>query len=362
MSIAAGRWCRLLPLIALLALPVAGAGCSTLGYYWQAFGGQMELTRKARPIAEVIADPATAGDLKLRLERVHEIREFASRALALPDNGSYRRYADLKRHFVVWNVFAAPEFSVQPREWCFPVAGCVGYRGYFAQADAEAFAARLRREGLDVYTDGVPAYSTLGWLDDPVLNTFIGYPDTELARLIFHELSHQVAYAKGDSTFNESFAVAVETEGVKRWIDAKGTPEQRAAFDAYQQRRQDFAALVERHRDALAQLYGGGLPPEPMRVEKARAFDAMRADYTALKQRWEGFAGFDEWFAQPLNNAQLGSVAIYTQLVPGFQRLLAGSGGDLPRFYAEVKALAKLPEHDRRAALGAPPVERVSAR
>jgi predicted aminopeptidase len=353
---------RYLPLIALLALPAAGAGCSTLGYYWQAVGGQMELVRKARPIPEVIADPATAGDLKLRLERVREIREFASRALALPDNGSYRQYADLKRHFVVWNVFAAPELSVQPKEWCFPVAGCVGYRGYFAQADAEAFAAGLRRERLDVYVGGVPAYSTLGWLDDPVLSTFIQYPETELARLIFHELSHQVAYARGDTTFNESFAVTVETEGVKRWIDAKGSPEQRAAFDAAQQRRRDFAALVQRHRDRLAQLYGSGLPPERMRGEKVRALDAMRADYDALKRQWGGFAGFDWWFEQPLNNAQLASVAIYTQMVPGFERLLAGSGGDLPRFYAEVKSLAKLPKGERHAALGVALAERVTVR
>jgi predicted aminopeptidase len=362
MPIPARRLYQLVPPIALLALPVAAAGCSTLGYYWQAFGGQMELVRKARPIPEVIADPATAGDLKVRLERVREIRDFASRALALPDNGSYRQYADLKRHFVVWNVFATPEFSVQPKEWCFPVAGCVNYRGYFAQADAEAFAAGLRRDDLDVYVGGVPAYSTLGWLDDPVLNTFIQYPDTELARLIFHELSHQVAYAKGDSTFNESFAVAVEIEGVKRWIDAKGTPEQRAAFAAAQQRRRDFAALVQRHRDSLAQVYAGGLPPERMRAEKARALDAMRADYAALKQQWGGFAGFDWWFAQPLNNAQLASVALYTQLVPAFQRLLADSNGDLPRFYAEVKALAKLPERERHAALGVALAERVTAR
>jgi predicted aminopeptidase len=195
-----------------------------------------------------------------------------------------------------------------------------------------------------------------------VLSTFIQYPETELARLIFHELSHQVAYARGDTTFNESFAVTVETEGVKRWIDAKGSPEQRAAFDAAQQRRRDFAALVQRHRDRLAQLYGSGLPPERMRGEKARALDAMRADYDALKRQWGGFAGFDWWFEQPLNNAQLASVAIYTQMVPGFERLLAGSGGDLPRFYAEVKSLAKLPEGERHAALGVALAERVTVR
>lgn len=352
MQLLARSWWKFLVLALVLALLAAGAGCSTLGYYWQAFDGQMELVRKARPIPKVIADPGTAQDLRVRLEGAREIRDFASRALSLPDNGSYRRYADLKRQYVVWNVFATAEFSVQPREWCFPVAGCVGYRGYFAQAGARAFAAGLRSEGEDVYVAGVPAYSTLGWLDDPVLNTFVDYPQAELARLIFHELSHQVAYAAGDSTFNESFAVAVETEGVQRWIAAHGTPEERAAFEAAQRRRGEFNTLVAHYRDQLAQLYASGLAPEPMRSEKARMLAAMRADYAALKQQWNGFAGYDWWFAQPLNNAQLASVAIYTQLVPQFQRLLAESGGDLPRFYAKVQALAKLPEAERRAGLG----------
>jgi len=358
MPLFARRGSKLLLLALLAALLAAGAGCSTLGYYWQAFDGQMELVRKARPIPEVIADPATAQELKVRLEHARQIRDFASSALSLPDNGSYRRYADLKREYVVWNVFASAEFSVQPREWCFPVAGCVGYRGYFAQAGADAFAASLRRADGDVYVAGVPAYSTLGWLDDPVLSTFVTYPRTELARLVFHELSHQIAYAPGDSTFNESFAVTVETEGVQRWLAAYGTPEERAAVELAQRRRAGFIALVGRHRERLAQLYASGLAPAPMRVEKARAFDAMRADYAALKQQWGGFPGYDWWFEQPLNNAQLASVAIYTQLVPGFQRLLADSGGDLPRFYATVEALAKLPEAQRRAALGA---ERISA-
>jgi predicted aminopeptidase len=354
---AAPRGVRHGPMLArlalLAALAAAMSGCSTLGYYWQAFDGQMELVRKARPVPDVIADPATAPELKDRLEQARQIRDFASRELRLPDNASYRRYADLKREYVVWNVFATDAFSIEARQWCFPVAGCVGYRGYFAQADAEAFAAELRRGEGDVYVAGVPAYSTLGWLSDPLLNTFIDYPRTELARLMFHELAHQVAYAPGDTVFNESFAVTVENEGVRRWLAAHGTPQERAAFESAQRRRDDFIALIAEYRARLARLYASGLAPAAMRVEKARAFEAMRADYAALKQRWGGYSGYDDWFAQPLNNAQIASVAFYTELVPAFERLLAASGGDLPRFYAQVAALAQLAQVQRREALGA---------
>ena len=336
----------------VILLGLAGfAGCSTLGYYLQAFNGQMELNRKARPIPQVLDDEHTPAELKKRLEHVQEIRRFASHDLALPDNGSYRRYADLQRPYVVWNVFATKEFSVVPQQWCFPIAGCVGYRGYFAQEAADAFAAQQRKAGLDVYVGGVPAYSTLGWMDDPVLNTFIRYPDTEIARLVFHELAHQLVYLPGDSTFNESFATTVELEGVKRWLAVQGTPEQLAEFQAAQARKRDFAELVTRYRDKLELLYASGIDAQAMHSAKAQTFEQMLADYQALRAQWGGFAGYDWWFAQPLNNAQIASVAMYTQLVPGFQKLLADSGGDLPRFYQAVKALAKMPEKERLAVL-----------
>jgi predicted aminopeptidase len=341
--------------LALLLLAGVGAlatGCSTMGYYWQALDGQMALVRATRPIGEVIGDPLTGDALKHKLERVQMMREFASRELALPDNGSYRRYADLHRGYVVWNVFAAPELSVEPKEWCFPVAGCVGYRGYFKEAAAQAFVQGLEKDGLDVYVAGVPAYSTLGWLDDPVLNTFIDYPEAELARLIFHELSHQVAYAPGDSMFNESFAASVENEGVVRWIARHGSPEQRGAFEAAQQRKSEFAQLVGSYRSRFAAAYAAGPDDAQRRAAKQRLQREMRADYARLKQAWGGFAGYDWWFEQPLNNAQLASVALYTELVPAFQRLLVECNGDLPRFYARVKELTKLPEAQRHAALG----------
>jgi len=329
----------------------SAAGCSSVDYYFQALNGQMELTRKARPIPDVIADPATTPELKAKLGDVVRMRDFATQELQLPNNGSYRRYADIGRPYVVWNVFAAPEFSVQAKEWCFPFAGCVGYKGYFSKAGAEQLAAELRAQHYDVFVGGVPAYSTLGWLDDPVLNTFIRYPNTEIARLMFHELAHQTIYVKGDSTFNESFAVTVEREGVDRWLAAHGTEAQRREFDQQRTRGQAFGELVEKYRSRLAELYAEPLDAEAMRARKQEVLGQMRVEYERMKQSWNGFSGYDWWFEQPLNNAQLASIAIYTQLVPAFARILKDNGGNLERFYAEVKRVAALPKAQRDAIL-----------
>jgi predicted aminopeptidase len=336
----------------LMAAAVAlAAGCSTLGYYYQAARGQLSLSSAAQPIGVVLQDPATPPDLRSRLETARSIREYASGDLKLPANGSYRKYADLKRPFVVWNVFAAPEFSVRLREWCFPVAGCVGYKGWFDEKAANAFAEDLRREGYDVFVYGVPAYSTLGWFDDPLLNTFIGYPRAELARLIFHELAHHVAYASGDSTFNESFATAVELEGVRRWLVQAGTEAERAEFEAMQSRRRDFLALIEHTRGRLDAAYAQPLDAAARHAAKAAEFDRLRESYGELKRRWGGFRGYDRWFAQGLGNAHLASVATYTQRVPAFDALLAREHGDLEHVYAQAKRLARLPAADRDAAL-----------
>lgn len=327
------------------------AGCSGVGYYYQAASGQFALSHAARPLPAVLTDPATPPDLRARLETARALRDYASTELKLPDNESYRTYADLKRPFVVWNVFAAPEFSIRAREWCFPVAGCVGYKGWFDQQSAESFAQTTRHEGYDVFVYGVPAYSTLGWFDDPLLNTFIHYPRTELARLIFHELAHQVAYADGDSTFNESFATAVELEGVRRWLRGAGTEAERAEFEAMQVRKRDFVQLVERTRTRLDGVYTSKLDPEAMRSAKAAEFARMRSEYESLKERWGGFRGYDRWFGQALGNAHLASVATYTQRVPAFDALLARSGGDLQQWYLEARRLAKLPAAARAAEL-----------
>jgi len=337
--------------VAVLALALLLPGCTAVDYYAQAIGGHLEVIGRAVSIEERMADPALAPALRDKLRRVVGIRDFASRELALPDNGSYRRYADLERPFVVWNVFAAPEFSVRPVESCFPVAGCVSYRGYYREADAKAQAERLKERGYDVYIGGVPAYSTLGWFDDPVLSTFIRYPDAEIARLIFHELAHQVAYAKNDTVFNESFAVAVAEEGVRRWLAAHGTPEERAANEVLQSRRREFIALVQAYREKLSAYYAEPLSIEEKRHGKARLLAGLLDDYRKLKAGWGGFAGFDRVLAGGPNNALLASVATYSELVPAFRALLARKGGNLAAFYDEVKELARGDKAARDAAL-----------
>jgi predicted aminopeptidase len=335
-----------------IAFPALLGGCTNLGYYYQAVEGQMQIWHRSRPIKQVIDDAQTPAQIRERLELVLRVRDFATAELALPDNGSYRKYADVERPFVVWNVFAAGEFSVAPREWCFLFAGCVGYRGYFSQAGAERFAADLKRQGLDVFVAGIPAYSTLGWFDDPVLNTVVRYPDAQLAQLIFHELAHQVVYVPGDTVFNESFAVAVELEGVDRWLARDGDAAKRAAFDLYEQRKGAFIDLVMKYRDGLKALYATAIPDAEKRREKAETFAAMKAQYLTLKASWGGYAGYDRFFATELNNAHLVPVATYSELVPGFRRLLAENGGDFKRFYAAVKELGKLSRTERATRLG----------
>ena len=337
--------------LAAVVATLLGA-CGTPAYYLQAAGGQLEILRLTRPLDEARSDPATPEVLRDKLDRAAAIRDFASRELALPDNGSYRKYADLRRPYVVWNVFATDELSIKPHEWCFPVAGCVSYRGYFAQADADAFAADLRSTGHDVYVAGIPAYSTLGWFDDPLLNTFMHYPDTELARLIFHELAHQRVYASGDSEFNESFAMTVETVGVRRWLARHGSESQRSAFEAAQRRRNDFANLVLKYRDTLDRTYASSDSADAKRMAKTRLLGELREEYRQLRDdAWGGYAGYDRWFGREINNAVLASIGLYHQRVPAFEALLAAADDDLPRFYARVAELARMSKSDREAEL-----------
>jgi len=340
---------RLAALGALLLV----SSCSTIDYYAQAVGGHLEVMRLAVPIEDRLRDPDTPESLRRELTRVLAIREFASRELALPDNGSYRRYAELGRKFVLWNVFAAPEFSVKPLESCFFIAGCVSYRGFYSQERAERYASELAKEGNDVHVGGVPAYSTLGWFNDPVLSTFIHYPGFELARTLFHELAHQIVYVKDDTVFNESFATAVEEEGVRRWLAREGSPEQRSAYADLRRRRSELAALFRKYKASLASLYAASLPIEDMRSGKKRLLAEMLEDYRALKVSWGGFAGFDRLFSQGANNALLASVSSYTELVPTFRKLLARKQDDLPAFYAAARELARLEKPERDAALAA---------
>jgi predicted aminopeptidase len=314
-----------LALAVLLALLLSG--CESVAFYAQAIGGQLGVMRSARPLDSWLNDPQTAPQLRERLETARRIREFASRELGLPDNGSYTSYADLRRPYVVWNVFAAPRFSVEPKRECFPFTGCVSYRGFFSENLARRHAERLRAEGYDVYVGGVPAYSTLGWFDDPLLSTFIRYPDAQLARLLFHELAHQVAYARDDTAFNESFAVVVEEEGVRRWLRAAGRTGELADFQAAQGRKRELAAGVAETRARLAEIYKADVSFEEKLTRKAREFERLRA-------RHGNFIP-----AEP-NNGFLVAIAVYTQKVPAFEKLLADTGGNLPAFYARVKELA----------------------
>ena len=341
----------------LAATALAGCG---IDYYLQSVAGQADMLARARPIDEVLA---TTTDAKLaeRLERTREIRVYASRVLGLPDNTSYTRYADLGRPYVVWNVVATPALSLTPRQWCYPVAGCVSYRGFFSEGEAKAEAARLAANGDDVHIGGVPAYSTLGWFSDPVLSSFIRYPDTALARLVFHELAHQVAYVKDDSEFNESFAAAVEEAGVSRWISAQSSSPRHAALVAEHLRgdrmRAEFARLVRDARPKLAQLYASSLPRREKLAKKREILAAMKAAYEEARAADPALAGYERWFAGYDNkgpsNASLAAVALYDTKVPAFRAMLAQSAGDFPAFYERVRDLATKPRDERNAYLAA---------
>ena len=334
------------------------SGCSSVGYYAQSVGGHLSLLRAARPVPEVLADAGTQDGLKQRLALSQRMRDFAVSELKLPDNASYRRFADLKRSAAVWNVVAAPELSLQLKTWCYPIMGCAGYRGYFDRSEADSYATTLREQRYEVSVYGVPAYSTLGrlpgdWMADPLLNTFIHWPEGELARMLFHELSHQVAYAADDTEFNESFATAVERLGGQRWLERHASAAARAEYAGFDARRQDFRAFTMRWRDALDAIYRSDAGDDDKRARKAEAMARMRGEYETMKrERWGGFSGYDGWFARA-NNAAFGVLAAYNALVPEFERLFERSGRDFERFYTEVKRLAALPKAQRRAELSA---------
>ncbi len=345
-------------LLAALALCL-GSGCSDLGYYRQSVGGHLDLMSRARPVDDWLADGATPAQLKQRLALAKQMREFSVQVLKLPDNPSYRAYADLQRPAAVWNVVAAPALSLTLKTWCYPVTGCVGYRGYFDRAEADALAAQLRAEGWDVSVYGVPAYSTLGWSNwiggDPLLNTFVNGSEGELARLIFHELAHQQLYVADDTMFNESFATAVERIGARLWLEQHGSEATRAQHRDIQQRRQDFRELTMRWRDKLQQLYASPQSDDQKLAAKAELLAQLRADYAQMKQqRWGGFAGYDAWFAGA-NNASLGVLAAYSEGVADFERLFEQQGRDFERFYSEAARVGALPKAQRHATLRAIP-------
>ncbi len=351
-------------------------GCQTVSYYTQAVQGECQILSRQRPINKLLADPTTPDLLKRKLDLVLELRTFAEAQLKLPVNGHYFKYADLERPFVLWNVFAAPEFSLEAKSWHYPIVGQLEYRGYFEETDARHCAGQLTDQGFDVYVGGVEAYSTLGWFHDPVLNTFIYESETDLADILFHELAHQLLFVSGDTDFNEAFATAVAEEGVRRWWHARNDPAAYEAFLARRRHEEEFVQVVLAARSELEKLYrrSTASPPVPgakkseagqwtaeLRRQKQLVFDQLREQCQALETRWHN--GRDHGTALPgeLNNAYLNSVDTYYRLLPAFHALLEQQHGDLAGFYKEVRALKKLKKEERHRRLLEPEIRNTRA-
>lgn len=325
--------------IARATVLLAVGGCLSGCYLLQAAQGQLAISGKREPIASVVADPDAPVELKRRLQLIADAREFATRELGLPDNETYRSFVDLKRNFAVWNVFATDRFSVEPRRWCFPIAGCVVYRGYFDEAAAQRYARRTRMKGGDATVAGVAAYSTLGHFDDPVLSTMLRWSDAQIAATLFHELAHQVLYVPNDSEFNEAFASVVEEEGARRWLTSRGQLDVLDQWKTSRARSAQFTQLLLGARERLKTLYRESPDDPGLYYRKQTEFGRLKFEYGQLKQTWNGYAGYDAWFDRALNNADLVSAATYQACVPKLRELLVGANGDLPKFYDAAKAL-----------------------
>ena len=326
-------------------------GCGSIRYYGQLISGQIVILNNRQPIRQLLAKPDVPEKLKQKLTLVLDIRTFAKDELFLPIKDQYLSFVELERPFAVYNIYATPEFSFSPKTWCYPIIGCAVYRGYFSKEDAFDYAGQLRKQKYDVYIGGVVAYSTLGWFDDPVLSTFINLSDTKLAALIFHELSHHLLYVPDDSTFNESFATAVEQESLRRWLINKNRLKAYVDYMTEYRRRQQFIELVLKYRKKLETLYAKDLPVLKKRHAKAAEFENLKADYRLMKKEWGGYSGYDGWFNRKMNNAQLLTVSTYNDLVPGFLKLLQSCNGNLKAFYKKCQDLSKKPKKERRAYL-----------
>lgn len=330
------------------------SGCDTLSYFHQAASGQWHILHARQPISELVASPATEPALKQKLSLVIEARAWAEQQLGLNIGDAYTEYVGLDRPYVVWNVVAAPEFSVVPLQWCFPIAGCVSYRGYFNEAAALRYADTLKKQGFDTYVGGVDAYSTLGWFDDPVLSTFVRRSDTNLAALVFHELAHRTLYVQDDSTFNESFATLVEQEGVRRWLEAKHLSTEWEQYQRQKRQQEAFVALVLEYRTNLEQLYSRPLSDAEKRAEKQSLAEHTRERYRHVRDtEWNGYDGYDRWMNGALNNAQVSTISTYHAYVPAFSVMLEECGQDLKCFHSRVKAVAQSEPEERKATLDA---------
>ena len=332
-------------------LVVGLTGCESIVYYKQLISGQIAILNKKQPIHELLDNPDTPEKLKERLRLVMDIRTFAKDELFLPVKNQYLSFVELERPFAGWNMWATPEFSFSPKTWCYPIIGCAIYRGYFSKKDAIDYGQQLEAQGYDVYIGAVAAYSTLGWLDDPVFSTFIYRRDIQLAALIFHELSHHLLYVGGDTTFNESFAIAVEQEGVHRWLAARDNLKASEDYKMDYRRRRQFIDLVTKYRKKLEMLYAKDLPTPEKRHAKAAIFEKLKDEYRLLKQHWGGYSGYNLWMSRKMNNAKLISVSTYHDLVPAFLGLLKTCNNDLKVFYKKCQDLSKKSKEERLAYL-----------
>lgn len=352
---------KALLLVLLAAIVATVSGCQTIGYYTQAARGQYQIFAHQKSINKLIADPQTPEKLREKLELIQQLRAFAKDQLKLPVDNDYLKYVDVHRPYVVWNVQAAPQFSLQPRTWWYPLVGSLEYRGYFSPRGASNYAARIAKSGDDVYVDGVEAYSTLGWFKDPILSTFITRSEPDLAEVLFHELGHRRVFARGDTDFNEAYATTVGQEGARRWLRSTGKTNLLQKYETALDRNDQFVHLIMSTRVQLEKVYGDTLdkygkvtaakkpplPPDQLKAEKERVFAELRTNYAQLKIRWGGYSGYDDWFNAQLNNAQLNTIANYYDFLPAFQRLLELNGGDLQKFYAEVERLSKMDKDQR---------------
>jgi len=341
----------------LIVGALALAGCSTVTYYAQAIGGQLNILARAEPIDEILdatpvhRAPPEAATLRSRLTTVLEIREFATSRLALPDNGSYREYVELDRDAVAWNVVVAPELSLSPRRWCFPVIGCVPYRGFFSLDRAREFADEQRRAGFDVRVATVAGYSTLGWFRDPIVSTQLRRNDIDLAALIFHELAHQKLYISNDAAFNESFATVVEKQGVQAWLGMQGSPERFGEWEISHRMQLDFVRFLGIYRERLKAVYASTEPDEARRLGKRKIYSELRDAYPAWRTRWDNNSRYDGWFADRINNAHLAGIDLYFRHVPAFEELFRRSGYDFARFYRAAGEIGRKQQAEREQLL-----------
>lgn len=332
-------------------------GCTSLEYYSQSLHGQLEILQKRKPIEALLSDSRLSPTVATQLATVSRIRHFATAELGLPDNNSYRQYADLGRDYVVWNVFATPELSLEPKQWCFLFIGCLNYRGYFSKQAAHEFAAKLQEQGYDVFVGGVTAYSTLGWFDDPVLNTMLRHDSIYLTRVIFHELAHQQLYIKDDTEFNEAFAETVALFGTEKWLAKHGSDLSRQKYNQQQGREAFFIDLVMTYRKRLTALYQSNLSTQEKRAKKELLLKQMSNEYKKERAGWGNFDRYDNWFKTGLNNAKLMAVVTYRQYLPAFRQLLAKVNHDLNLFYQIVERLGQCSSETRRQILASGQVQ-----